>query len=219
MITEKNGRAGYRAMYNDYELLSDEELILKLRDGDNRVTEYIIEIYKDMVRKKSKAMYILGADHEDLLQEGMIGLFKAIRDYDAGRDASFYTFAELCVTRQIYTAVQAAGRKKHSFLNSYVSLYGNQTGNEEDGYPELMQELVAWDSKNPEELMIDRENLESLETAIEQELSSFEKQVLELCVTGMRYTEIARVLGKTAKATDNALQRIKTKIRKVRGGK
>ena len=115
MITEKNGRAGYRAMYNDYELLSDEELILKLRDGDNRVTEYIIEKYKDMVRKKSKAMYILGADHEDLLQEGMIGLFKAIRDYDAGRDASFYTFAELCVTRQIYTAVQAAGRKKHSF--------------------------------------------------------------------------------------------------------
>ena len=111
MITEKNGRAGYRAMYNDYELLSDEELILKLRDGDNRVTEYIIEKYKDMVRKKSKAMYILGADHEDLLQEGMIGLFKAIRDYDAGRDASFYTFAELCVTRQIYTAVQAAGSK------------------------------------------------------------------------------------------------------------
>lgn len=206
-------------MYNDYELLSDEELILRLRDGDNRVTEYIIEKYKDMVRKKSKAMYILGADHEDLLQEGMIGLFKAIRDYDAGRDASFYTFAELCVTRQIYTAVQAAGRKKHSFLNSYISLYGNQTGGEDEDHPELMQELAAKDSKNPEELMIDQENLESLETAIEQELSSFEKQVLELCVTGMSYTEIARVLGKTSKATDNALQRIKSKIRKVRNSK
>ena len=217
MITEKNGRAGYRAMYNDYELLSDEELILKLRDGDNRVTEYIIEKYKDMVRKKSKAMYILGADHEDLLQEGMIGLFKAIRDYDAGRDASFYTFAELCVTRQIYTAVQAAGRKKHSFLNSYVSLYGNQTGNEEDGYPELMQELVAWDSKNPEELMIDRENLESLETAIEQGLSSFEKQVLDLHLTGMGYIQIAKVLGKDEKSADNALQRIKGKLRKAIG--
>lgn len=203
-------------MYNDYELLSDEELILRLRDGDNRVTEYIIEKYKDMVRKKSKAMYILGADHEDLLQEGMIGLFKAIRDYDAGRDASFYTFAELCVTRQIYTAVQAAGRKKHSFLNSYISLYGNQKGGEDEDHSELMQELAAKDSKNPEELMIDQENLESLETAIEQELSSFEKQVLELCVTGMSYTEIARVLGKTTKATDNALQRIKTKIKKVR---
>ena len=115
--------------------------------------------------------------------------------------------------------VQAAGRKKHSFLNSYVSLYGNQTGSEEEGYPELIQELAAGDSINPEELVIDRENLESLEMAIEQELSSFEKQVLELCLTGMSYTEIARVLGKTAKATDNALQRIKTKIKKVRSGR
>ncbi len=206
-------------MYGDYEFLSDEELIQRLHDGDNRGTEYIIEKYKDLVRRKSKAMYILGADHEDLLQEGMIGLFKAIRDYDAGRDASFYTFAELCVTRQIYTAVQAAGRKKHSFLNSYVSLYGGQAGSEEEGYPELIQELVAEGSRNPEDMVIDRENLESLEMAIEKELSSFEKQVLELCLTGMSYTEIARVLGKTAKATDNALQRIKTKIRKVRSGK
>ncbi|MBD5550816.1 MAG: sigma-70 family RNA polymerase sigma factor [Lachnospiraceae bacterium] len=205
-------------MYNDYELLSDEELILRLRDGDNRITEYIIEKYKDMVRRKSKSMYILGADHEDLLQEGMIGLFKAIRDYDAGRDASFYTFAELCVTRQIYTAVQSAGRKKHSFLNYYVSLYGDQERNGEE-YPELIQELVALNTKNPEELVIDQENLESLERTIGQELSNFEKQVLELCLTGMGYAEIARVLGKTAKATDNALQRIKTKIKKARSGK
>lgn len=205
-------------MYNDYEHLTDEELILRLRDGDSRITEYIIDKYKDLVRKKSKSMYILGADHEDLLQEGMIGLFKAIRDYDAGRDASFYTFAELCVARQIYTAVQSAGRKKHSFLNFYVSLYGDQERNGEK-YPELIQELVAWDTKNPEELVIDKENLESLEKMIEKELSSFEKQVLELCLTGMNYTEIARVLGRTDKATDNALQRIKTKIRKSRGGK
>ena len=205
-------------MYNDYEHLTDEELIIRLRDGDNRITEYIINKYKDLVRRKSKSMYILGADHEDLLQEGMIGLFKAIRDYDAGRDASFYTFAELCVTRQIYTAVQSAGRKKHSFLNYYVSLYGNSEKNGEE-YPALIQELVALDAKNPEELVIDRENLESLEKMIEQELSSFEKQVLELCLTGMSYTEIARVLGKTDKATDNALQRIKTKIRRARGGK
>lgn len=202
-------------MYNDYEHLTDEELILRLRDGDSRITEYIIDKYKDLVRKKSKSMYILGADHEDLLQEGMIGLFKAIRDYDAGRDASFYTFAELCVARQIYTAVQSAGRKKHSFLNYYVSLYGDQERNGEK-YPELIQELVARDTKNPEELVIDKENLESLEKTIEQELSSFEKQVLELCLTGMGYTEIARVLGRTDKATDNALQRIKTKIRKSR---
>lgn len=205
-------------MYSDYEPLSDEELILRLRDGDNRVTEYIIEKYKDLVRRKSKSMYILGADHEDLLQEGMIGLFKAIRDYDAGRDASFYTFAELCVTRQIYTAIQSAGRKKHSFLNSYVSLYGSPGKNGEE-YPELMQELVAGDAKNPEDLIIDQENLESLEQIIEQELSGFEKQVLELCLTGMSYTEIARVLGRTDKATDNALQRLKAKIKKARSGK
>ncbi len=203
-------------MHHDYENLSDEELIFRLRDGDNRVTDYLIEKYKDMVRKKTKSMYILGADHEDLLQEGMIGLFKAVRDYDAGRDASFRTFAELCVTRQIYTAVQAAGRKKHSFLNSYISLYGSGEEREEEGYPNLIQELVAQDSKNPEELVIDRENLEILESAIEQELSGFEKQVLELCLTGMNYTEIARVLGKSDKATDNALQRIRTKIKKVR---
>lgn len=204
-------------MYNDYELLSDEELILRLRDGDQRITEYIIEKYKDLVRRKSKSMYILGADHEDLLQEGMIGLFKAIRDYDAGRDASFGRFAELCVTRQIYTAVQSAGRKKHSFLNSYVSLYENQRKNG-DEYPKLFQELVEGETRNPEELVIDQENLESLERMIEHELSDFEKQVLELCLTGMGYTEIARVLGKTDKATDNALQRIKTKIRKARSG-
>ncbi len=203
-------------MYNEYENMSDEELIIRQRDGDNRVTDYIIEKYKDMVRKKTKSMYILGADHEDLLQEGMIGLFKAVRDYDAGRDASFRTFAELCVTRQVYTAIQTAGRKKHSFLNFYVSLYGNEVGQEQESYPELIQEFASGDIKNPEELVIDRENLEQLERVIEQELSDFEKQVLELWLTGMGYTEIAKVLGKTDKATDNALQRIKAKIKKVR---
>jgi len=203
-------------LYNDYENMSDEELLIRHRDGDNRVIDYIIEKYKDMVRKKTKSMYILGADHEDLLQEGMIGLFKAIRDYDAGRDASFRTFAELCITRQVYTAVQAAGRKKHSFLNFYVSLYGNGEGKEEEEYRDPVRELVAHEMKSPEELMIDQENLENLENAIEQELSDFEKQVLELWLTGMNYTEIARVLGKTDKATDNALQRIKAKIKKVR---
>ena len=110
-------------MAQEYDNVSDEELIVLLRDGETQITDYIIEKYKDLVRRKTKSMYILGADHDDLLQEGMIGLFKAIRDYDAGRDASFYTFAELCITRQVYTAVQASNRKKHSFLNTYVSLY------------------------------------------------------------------------------------------------
>ena len=201
-------------MAQEYDNVSDEELIVLLRDGETQITDYIIEKYKDLVRRKTKSMYILGADHDDLLQEGMIGLFKAIRDYDAGRDASFYTFADLCITRQVYTAIQASNRKKHSFLNTYVSLYEGKDA--KDGEPlELIQALVSNDTRNPEEMIIDRENLESLENCIEQELSSFEMQVLELYLTGMSYTEIARVLGKTDKATDNAMHRVKTKIKSL----
>lgn len=109
-------------MYKDYEKCSDEELIMRQRDGEEAVTDYIMDKYKNLVRNKAKSMYILGADREDLIQEGMIGLFKAIRDYDTGRDASFSTFADLCVSRQMYTAVQAAGRQKHAPLNTYISL-------------------------------------------------------------------------------------------------
>ena len=200
-------------MAQEYDNVSDEELIVLLRDGETQITDYIIEKYKDLVRRKTKSMYILGADHDDLLQEGMIGLFKAIRDYDAGRDASFYTFAESCNTRQVYTAVQASNRKKHSFLNTYVSLYEGKDAKDDEPL-ELIQALVSNDTRNPEEMVIDRENLEHLENCIEQELSPFEKQVLELYLTGMSYTEIARVLGKTDKATDNAMQRVKAKIKK-----
>lgn len=200
----------------DYSMLTDEELIPRLRDGEDAIMDYIIGKYKDLVRKKSKSLYILGADYDDLLQEGMIGLFKAVRDYDCGRDASFFTFAELCITRQLYTAVQASNRKKHYFLNSYVSFYENEEVRDQEDRG-LLQVLVAPDTRNPEELLIDQENLEQLETAIEQELSEFEKQVLELYLTGMNCAEIARVLGKTDKATDNAMNRVKTKIRKIAG--
>ena len=112
-------------MEKEYGNSSDEELILRLRDGEEAITDYIMDKYKNMVRSKAKSMYILGADREDLIQEGMIGLFKAVRDYDTGRDASFFTFAELCVSRQMYTAIQAAGRQKHMPLNTYVSLYAD----------------------------------------------------------------------------------------------
>ena len=197
-----------------YENISDEELISRLRDGEEDIIDYIIEKYKGLVKQKAKSMYLLGADHDDLLQEGMIGLYKAVRDYDFGRDASFFTFAELCITRQLYTAVQASQRKKHSFLNGYVSLYEKQ-GEQDENQTELLQVLSS-DTKDPEELTIDRENLEQFELAIEQEMSTFEKQVMELLLIGMSYTEIARVLGKTDKAIDNAIQRIKTKVRKIR---
>ena len=112
-------------MKKSYEECSDEELILRLRDGEGVIIDYIMDKYKNLVRSKAKSMYILGADRDDLIQEGMIGLFKAVRDYDAGRDASFFTFADLCVSRQMYTAIQAAGRQKHTPLNTYISLYAS----------------------------------------------------------------------------------------------
>ena len=205
-----------RSRYAEYEKLSDEQLIDRLRGGEGEISEYICEKYKNLVRRKAKSMFILGGDTEDLIQEGMIGLFKAVRDYDSGRDASFYTFAELCISRQLYTAVQAAGRKKHLPLNSYVSLYGNEDGAKKGKeQEELLEEISDSARLNPEELFLDRERTEYLENAIEKELSPFEKQVLDLYLTGMSYSEIARVLGREEKSTDNALQRLKGKIRKV----
>ncbi len=201
-------------MNGSYEQYSDEELIVRLRDGEAQITDYIMEKYKNLVKSKAKSMYILGADREDLIQEGMIGLFKAIRDYDIGRDASFFTFADLCVSRQMYTAVQAAGRQKHAPLNTYISLYANMSGQEDGEEREMINDIISQAEKNPEELLIDRENLELLEKAIDKELSGFEKQVLDLYLTGMKYTQIAKVLGRDDKSTDNALQRIKNKIRR-----
>lgn len=205
-------------MYKDYAGYSDEELILMLRDGDKQVIDYIMDKYKNLVRSKAGSMYILGADREDLIQEGMIGLYKAVRDYDTGRDASFFTFADLCVSRQMYTAIQAAGRQKHAPLNFYVSLYGGSAEGEGAGQKdegELISSMISRSERNPEEVLIDKENVELLEQTIEKELSSFEKQVLDLYLTGMKYGQIAKVLGRDDKSTDNALQRIKVKLKKA----
>ena len=198
-----------------YDGLSDVELIMRSREGDTDITDYLMEKYKDLVRNKAKSMFILGADNDDLIQEGMIGLFKAVRDYDAGRDASFYTFAELCISRQIYTAVQASRRKKHIPLNNYISLYGNVSDNLQDDEKYLIDALQQSGSLSPEEMFIDRENVEGLEQKIEESLSPFEKQVLDLYLTGMSYVQIARILGKDDKSTDNALSRLKVKIKKI----
>ena len=201
-----------------YEHVTDEELIVRLRDGESIITDYIMNKYKNMVRNKARAMFILGADSDDLIQEGMIGLFKAIRDYDSGRDASFYTFADLCISRQMYTAVQASKRQKHVPLNSYVSIYSNLSERQDNWSQDenvLINALAATNESNPEELIIDRENVEILEAIIEKELSGFEKQVLDLYITGMTYSQIAKALGKDDKSTDNALQRIKSKLKKV----
>lgn len=194
--------------YSDF---TDEELVIRARDGEEEITEYLMDKYKNLVRSKASTMYILGADREDLIQEGMIGLFKAVRDYDSGRDASFYTFAELCISRQMYTALQASGRKKHSPLNTYVSIY---QGHDEEEGAGLIEALENQKERNPEEIFIDKENVAAIETIIENDLSAFEKQVLELSMTGMGYVEIAKLLGKDGKSTDNALSRVKAKIRK-----
>ncbi len=200
-------------MKDHYELFTDEELIVHLRDGEEQITDYIMDKYKNLVRSKAGSMYILGADRDDLIQEGMIGLFKAIRDYDTGRDASFFTFADLCISRQMYTAVQAAGRQKHAPLNTYISLYAGSSEKGEKEEKELIDSLISQVERNPEDMLIDKENVELLEKKIERELSTFEKQVLDLYITGMKYTQIAKVLGKDEKSTDNALQRIKSKLR------
>lgn len=195
--------------YSEY---TDEELIIRYREGEQQIVDYLMEKYKNVVRSKASRMFILGADKDDLIQEGMIGLFKAVRDYDSGRDASFYTFADLCVSRQMYTAIQAANRKKHSPLNSYISLYKNQE--ETDMESELIGAIQNSSERNPEEILIDRENVEAIEKIIEHDLSALERQVLELSMTGMNYQDIARLLGKDPKSTDNALNRVKTKIKK-----
>lgn len=207
-------------MSDMYDGITDEELIDRQRSGERQITDYIMDKYKNLVRKKAKSMYILGADNDDLIQEGMIGLFKAVRDYDAGRDASFYTFADLCISRQMYNAVQASRREKHAPLNTYISLYadmteteGGQNGN--GSGMKLLNTIASAVETNPEQLMIDRENVADIEAIIEKELSGFEKQVLDLYITGMSYSQIAGVLSRDAKSTDNALQRLKAKLRRA----
>lgn len=198
-----------------YRGVGDEELIDRLRAGESEITDYLCDKYKDLVRKGAKSMYILGGDTEDLIQEGMIGLFKAIRDYDTGRDASFFTFAELCINRQIYTAVQASRRKKHIPLNEAVSLYAqaDACGDEEGRF--LLEEVMDRAGADPERVVLDREGLEELERTIEESLSPFEKQVLDLYLTQMPTSQIARILGRNEKSTDNALQRLRGKLRRV----
>ena len=200
-----------------YEGLADEALIHLLREGEVAVTDFLMNKYKNLVRKKAGTMLILGADREDLIQEGMIGLFKAVREYDAGRDASFYTFADLCISRQMYSAVQASSRKKHIPLNTYVSLFTGVDGEAERGrnLEDVLMDASGHSQTDPEALIIDQENVERLEHTIDEELSPFEKEVLSLYLTGMTYTEIAKVLNREEKATDNALQRIKKKLKKA----
>lgn len=192
-----------------YQELSDEQLIRKLREGDSKIMDFILDKYKPLVRKKSNAMYLIGGDTDDLIQEGMIGLFKAIRDYDENKEASFYHFAELCINRQIYSAIEASNRKKHAPLNSYISFYSDSN---EDGV--AVEDLLGADFlSNPEEVVIAQESQEILLQKLRAKLSKFEQNVLDDYLSGMNYQQIAEKMGKSPKAIDNALQRIKGKMK------
>ena len=193
-----------------YEAFSDEELIEKLRQGENDITDYILEKYKPLVRKKTNAMYLIGGETEDLIQEGMIGLFKAIRDYRPDKDASFYHFAELCINRQLYSALEASNRKKHQPLNSYISL------SDQDNQGAVAAELLVDQERGPEQMVIEQELWEEYKTRLEQNLSKMENKVLQYYLDGNHYIQIAEIMGKSPKSIDNALQRIRQKIRQIK---
>lgn len=197
-----------------YDTLTDEQLIRKLRGGEKEIVDYIMEKYKNLVRKEAKAMYLLGGENDDLIQEGMIGLFKAVQDYDTQQDVSFFLFARLCIRRQMYSAIEASKRKKHIPLNSYVSFYEKA---EEGGTDRVLDTIVAGEESDPEAAMIGKEYMEKLLERLERELSALENQVLDLHLQGIGYREIAERIDKSPKAVDNALQRIKTKVEKIIG--
>ena len=196
---------------NGYERYSDEELIAMMHRGKPEIMDYLMEKYKNLVRKKARAFYLMGGDNDDLIQEGMIGLFKAVRDYAPERESSFAGFADLCIVRQMYTAVEASGRKKHIPLNSYISLYSGTVGRREHEIP-LQDVLPDPKEGNPEELVIDRENQEQMQKKLKKRLSKYEKLVLDAYLGGKGYREIGELLGKSPKSIDNALQRIKKKM-------
>ncbi|WP_058486087.1 RNA polymerase sporulation sigma factor SigH [Defluviitalea phaphyphila] len=196
-----------------YEELEDEEIIDLIRRGDGQAVDYLINKYKNFVRAKARTYFLIGADKEDIIQEGMIGLYKAIRDYEEEKISSFKAFAELCITRQILTAIKAATRQKHIPLNSYISLNKPIFDGESERIT-LMDVIVGGKISNPEELLIGQENLALIENKMGEILSSLECQVLSLYLQGKAYYEIAKEMGRDIKSIDNALQRVKRKLEK-----
>lgn len=194
---------------------SDEELIIRLREGEQEVMDYLMDKYKNLVRDKAKSMYILGGDTEDLIQEGMIGLIKAVRDFDLTQKTSFSSFAELCVSRQMYSAIEASNRKKHLPLNSYVSLYEDSEQVGEGRSLPLIDTIESSKENDPEVLYFGKEYTEAFAEQLKELLSPLENHVLYLHLMGTDYRTIAELLGKSPKSVDNALQRIKTKAQKI----
>jgi RNA polymerase sporulation-specific sigma factor len=196
----------------DYSERADEELVTAAKCGDNLAMEFLLNKYKNFVRIKAKSYFLIGADREDIIQEGMIGLYKAVRDFRADKLSSFRAFAELCITRQIITAIKTATRQKHIPLNQYISL--NKPIYDEDSERTLLDVMASAKMSDPEELVINQEVSEDIKERIQENLSDLESQVLLSYLEGKSYQEMARDLNRHVKSIDNALQRVKRKIEK-----
>ncbi|NLG69400.1 MAG: RNA polymerase sporulation sigma factor SigH [Firmicutes bacterium] len=204
------GVFAHRDYYDAYASLSDEEVAEYAKEGDTLALEYLISKYRNFVRAKARSYFLVGADREAIIQEGMIGLYKAIRDFRADKLASFRAFAELCVTRQMITAIKTATRQKHIPLNSYVSL--NKPIYDEESDRTLMDVITSTRISDPEELVISREEYNDIETKMGEFLSDLEWKVLNSYLQGKSYQEIADDLSRHVKSVDNALQRVKRKL-------
>jgi len=195
---------------SDYEVLNDEDIVEAVRNGDSEALEYLINKYRSFVRAKARSYFLIGADREDIIQEGMIGLYKSIRDFRGDKLASFKAFAEICITRQIITAIKTATRQKHIPLNSYVSL--DKPIYDEDSDRTLLDVICGSRVCDPEELIINQEEFTGLEDKMSEILSDLERKVLMLYLDGRSYQEIAVDLKRHVKSIDNALQRVKRKL-------
>ena len=199
-------------IFEKYESFTDEEIIIKVHNNDECAMDYIITKYKNLVKIKARAYFLMGADREDIIQEGMIGLYKAIRDFNSEKEVCFNTFASICITRQILTAIKNASRQKHMPLNSYVSLNKSIYAEEEKAF---IDELIPKNISNPEELLIGKEDKIYIEESLLKHLSEFEHRVLSLYLAGNSYSKIASKIEKDEKSIDNALQRVRKKLEKI----
>lgn len=200
-----------RHVYPVFSALSDSQLAVSARNGDNPALEFLLDKYRNFVKAKARSYFLIGADREDLIQEGMIGLFKAIRDYREDKQSSFRVFAELCITRQMITAIKMATRQKHVPLNSYISL-NRSAFFEGESERTLAETLSGCEIADPMELVISGEEVKTIQSGFKEILSEFEAAVLNLYMEGKTYQQIAQELNRHVKSVDNALQRIKRKV-------
>jgi len=207
------GRPSLTETYSSYENITDEAVAELARGFDGSAMEFLLNKYKNFVRAKARSYFLIGADREDIVQEGMIGLYKAVRDFRPTKLTSFRAFAELCITRQIITAIKTATRQKHRPLNSYISL--NKPAYDEESDRMLIDVISSTKISNPEEIIIGREDYSSIETKMGKILSPLEMQVLRKYIEGKSYFEVAEELCRSVKSVDNALQRVKNKLEKL----